>query len=163
MTELIQSVEYLKQDLQEQDFCSDNDAPQKKVKRNLKPYNTTHVETKNFLTNMTYNGLKSEDFCNRKFIFGVYVLLTKNLNPFSIKKKILLKKTLLKWSIFYGKIAQMIYILNSFYKFISRHENFLYFNGIEVLYTKTAEILLEHVDENLEIIDECKNALKSTT
>ena len=46
---------------------------------------------------------------------------------------------------------------------MSRHENFLYFNGIEVLYTKTAEILLEHVDENLEIIDECKNALKSTT
>ena len=110
MTELIQSVEYLKQDLQEKDFCSDNGAPQKKVKRNLKPYNTTHVETWNFLANMTYNGLKSEDFCNRKFIFGVYVLLTKNVNPFSIKKICWRKHCsndlysmgrLLKWSIFW--------------------------------------------------------------
>ena len=162
MTELIQRVEYLKQDLQEKDFCSDNGAPQKKVKRNLKPYNTTHIETWNFLTNMTYNGLKSEDFCNRKFIFGVYVLLTKNVNPFSIKK-ICWRKHCSNDLYSIGKIAQMIYILNSFYKFMSRHENFLYFNGIEVLYTKTAEILLEHVDENFEIIDECKNALKSTT
>ena len=50
------------------------------MKRNVKPYNTTSVMARNILTNVAYNGLKSEDYYNRNFIFDVYVLLTKNFN-----------------------------------------------------------------------------------
>ena len=37
----------------------------------------------NFLTNIASVGINKEDFYNESFIFDVYLLITKNLNPFS--------------------------------------------------------------------------------
>ena len=34
------------------------------------------------------NGVKEEDSFGRSFFFDVYVLTTKNINPFSLKQKI---------------------------------------------------------------------------
>ena len=39
-----------------------------------KPYTTTKIKARNFY--------------NRNFVFDIYVLLTENLNPFSLKRKI---------------------------------------------------------------------------
>ena len=36
-----------------------------------------------FLTNIAYIGTNKEDFYNGNFIFDVYLLVTKNLNPLS--------------------------------------------------------------------------------
>ena len=36
-----------------------------------------------FLTNIASVGINKEDFYNESFIFDVYLLITKNLNPFS--------------------------------------------------------------------------------
>ena len=61
-----------------QDFFSDNKASQKKSKprtKLLKPYN------------MSYNS-ETEDIFNIYFVFDGLVLLTKNLNPFSIERKV---------------------------------------------------------------------------
>ena len=102
--------------------------------------------------------MKSEYFYNINFIFDVYVLLTKNLNPFSIKIKLDERN-----------IAGMIYMLlddcvpSRFYKFIWWREYFLYYNGIEVLYSKTAKIVLEHAGENLENYIQMRESSKNTT
>lgn len=60
----------------------------KKRNKSLKPYNTNGIKAGNFLTNISYNGLMEEDFYNRNFVFGIYVLLAKTLYSFSVEHKI---------------------------------------------------------------------------
>ena len=55
-----------------QDFFQDNKAV--KVK-----YTTTRIKSRNFLSNRR---LFKEDYYDKNFIFYVYLLLTKKLNPF---------------------------------------------------------------------------------
>ena len=59
-------------------FFQDNNA----IKKNTKPYTTTRIKLGNFLSNISYAWTNKEDFCNRNFVFDIYVLMTKNLNPF---------------------------------------------------------------------------------
>lgn len=63
----------------------------------MKPYNTTRIKSRKFLTNISYKRAKEEDLWNRNFVFHVYVLTIKNINPFS-----------LKWKIFEAKNREMI-------------------------------------------------------
>ena len=48
----------------------------------------TRIKSQNFLSNIAYIGINKEDYYNNNFIFDVYFLLTKNLNPFSLDKKL---------------------------------------------------------------------------
>ena len=64
-----------------QDFFQDNNAIGKK-------YTTTRIKSRNFLSNIAYIGINKEDYYNKNFVFDVYLLLTKNLNPFSLDRKL---------------------------------------------------------------------------
>ena len=48
-------------------------------------YFPTRIKSRNFLSNISYTGISKNDFCNETFILDVYVLLVKNLNPFSLR------------------------------------------------------------------------------
>ena len=48
----------------------------------------TRIKSQNFLSNIAYIAINKEDYYNNNFIFDVYFLLTKNLNPFSLDKKL---------------------------------------------------------------------------
>ena len=64
-----------------QDFFQEN--------RNIgKKYTTTRIKSRKFLSNIAYVGISKEDYCNENFVFDVYLLLTKNLNPFSLDRKL---------------------------------------------------------------------------
>ena len=56
--------------------------------RKLKPYNTSKIKSRNFSKKISYSGVKEDHLYNRNFIFDVYVLITKNINSFSLKRKI---------------------------------------------------------------------------
>ena len=51
-------------------------------------YTTTRIKSRNFLSNIAYVGINREDFYSENFIFDVYLLITKNLNPFSLDRKL---------------------------------------------------------------------------
>ena len=51
-------------------------------------YSPTRIKTRNFLSNISYTGINKNDFYNENFILDVYVLLVKNLNPFSLSRKV---------------------------------------------------------------------------
>ena len=51
-------------------------------------YTTTRIKFRCFLSNISYVGINKEDFYKEKFIFEVYLLVTKNLNPFSLDRKL---------------------------------------------------------------------------
>ena len=48
-------------------------------------YFPTRIKSRNLLSNISYTGISKNDFCNETFILDVYVLLVKNLNPFSLR------------------------------------------------------------------------------
>ena len=65
----------------------------KYVTKIIKPYNTTRIKSRIFLTNISYVGVKEEDLFDRSFVFDVNVLTIKNINPFSLEQKFTTSKT----------------------------------------------------------------------
>ena len=51
-------------------------------------YATTRIKSRNFLSNITYVGVNKEDYYNKNFILDIYLVITKNLNPFSLDRKL---------------------------------------------------------------------------
>ena len=102
------NIQVVDESAKSQDFFQDNNPLGRK-------YATTQIKSRNFLSNIVYVGINKEDFYNENFIFDVYLLHTKNLNPFSLDRKLGDKNK-----------HEMIYILwkecmpQKFYKHISK-------------------------------------------
>ena len=109
-----------------------------------------------FLSNIAYVGINKEDYYNENFVFDVYLLITKNLNPFLLDKS-LADKTM----------HEMIYMLwkecmrQKLYKHICREKNFLYLNGKNVLQPKVLEIITNFLNEDENNYKELRNNLSS--
>ena len=63
------------------DFFQDNKPSERR-------YTTTRIKSRNFLSNISYVRINKEDFYNENFIFDVCLLVTKNLNPFTLDRKL---------------------------------------------------------------------------
>ena len=115
----------------------------KHLKRKVKPYTSSRIKTINFLSNISYNNVKEEDFYDNNFVFDTFTLLTKNPNPFSLERKIA-----------DAKYCEIIYIFweecveKTFYRHICERDNFLYLNGENVLYPRLAEVIMDYVNED---------------
>ena len=79
------SDEEVDESAKSRNFFEDNNTSRKK-------YTTTRIKSRNFLSNIAYVGINKEDYYNKKFIFDVYLLVTKNLNPFYLDRKLALTK-----------------------------------------------------------------------
>ena len=75
-----------KQVSKNQDYLKNNNAVEKKLV--LKPYTTTRIKARNFLSNIAYNSVIDQDISTKNFCFDTYVLVTKNLNLLSLERKI---------------------------------------------------------------------------
>ena len=64
-----------------QDFFQNN-------KPSGRKYITTRIKSRSFLSNIAYVGINNDDFYNENFIFDIYLLVTKNLNPFSLDRNL---------------------------------------------------------------------------
>ena len=115
----------------------------KNLKKRVKPYKGSRIKTRNFLSDISYNGVKSEDFVDNNFTFDMITLLTKNINPFSLERKIV---DLKKREIIYMLWDQCIE--RTFYKHICENDNFIYLNSKSVLYSKTAQIALDYLKKD---------------
>ena len=134
------------------DFFQDNNA----IKKNFfsKPYTTTRIKSRNFFSNISHVGINKEDFYNRSFVFVIYTLLTKNLNPFLLDRRLNDQNK-----------QEMIYMLqkecmpNGFYKYICTKENFLYLNGQNTLYPKVVEIIWKFIQTDEKNYNKLRNNL----
>ena len=131
------------------DFFRDNNPVGKR-------YTTAHIKSRNFLSNIAFVGINKEDFYNENFIFDVYVLISKNLNPFSLDRKLADKNK-----------HEMIYMLwkecmpRNFYRHICKEENFLYLNGTNVLQSKVLETIHNFLKESNNNCKDLRNNLSS--
>ena len=108
-------------------------------------YSPTSVKSRNFLSNTSYTGINKSDFYNENFILDVYILIVKNLNPFSLQRKT------------YDKLKhEMVYMLwrecipSEFYIYICQDTNFKYLNGRDVNQSGVLEIVGKFIDQNKE-------------
>ena len=126
------------------------------INSNGKKYTATRIKSRKFVSNIAYVGINKEDYCNKNFIFDVYLLLAKNLNPFSLDRKLADKTK-----------HEMIYMLwkecmpAKFYRHICKEKNFLYLNGKNVLQPKVLEIMGELIDEDESNYKQLQNNLCS--
>ena len=66
------------------DFFYDNNNFNKPERK----YTTTKTKSRNVLSNISHVAINKEDLYNENFIFDVYLLVTKILNPFSLDRKL---------------------------------------------------------------------------
>ena len=116
-------------------------------------YSPTRVKSRNFLSNIGYTSLSKSDFYNENFILDVFILLVKNLNPFSLQRKISDK---FKHEVIYMMWRE--WIPADFYRYLCQEENFRYLNGRDVSQPGVLEIVGKFIDqgkENLRILQKC--------
>ena len=105
------------------------------------------------MSTISYFGTNN-DFYNQNSIFDVYLLVTKNLNPFSLDRKLNDKSK-----------HQMIcmlwkeYMSQRFYQHICKENNFFYLNGENVLQPKVSEIVTGFLKEGDQNYIELRNNL----
>ena len=113
------------------------------LKRKVKLYTSSRLKTRNFLSNIAYNGVKKEDFFDNNFVFDMLALLTKNLNPFSLEREIADVKN-----------REIIYMFceecveKTFYRHICERGNFLYLNSKNVLYPHSPRIVMDYLEQD---------------
>ena len=94
------------------------------------------------MSNTAYVGINKEDSYIENFIFHVYLLVRKNLNPFPLDRKLTNKNR-----------HEMIYMLwkdcmpQKFYQNICKEKHFLYLNGKNMLQPKVSKIITEFLME----------------
>ena len=58
------------------------------AKEKFKTNTTTRIKSRNFLSKISYAGVSHGDIVNKNFGFDTYLLMTKNINPFSLERKL---------------------------------------------------------------------------
>ena len=106
------------------------------------------------MTNISYNGIKEEDLFDRSFVFDVYLLTTKSINPFLFKQKIFDVKNREMISIVWEECNK-----RPFYKHICKRNNFMYLNSKNVIYPHVANFVWKYLEEDEENFDKIKNKL----
>ena len=83
-------------------------------------------------------------------------MLTKKINPFSLERKIVDVKN--------RDIMYMLWdecIEKTFFEHICENDNFIYLNGKNVLYSKTAQIVLDYLNKDTSNIVELRKCLQN--
>ena len=143
------NVQLIDESAKSQDFFQDINPPGKK-------YTTTRIQSRNFISNIAYVGKNKEDFYNKNFILDVYLLATKNINLFSLDRKLADKNK-----------HEMIYMLwkdcipHKFYQHVCEEKIFVYLNDKNVLQPKVVEIITYFMQESEENYKDLRNNLPS--
>ena len=115
----------------------------KHLKRTIKCYTSIRIKTRNFLSNISYTGVISEDFVDNNFTFDTITLLTKNINLFSLERKFVDAKNRDVICMLWDECLE-----KTFYKRICEKDNFVFLNSKNVLYSKTAQIVLDYLNKD---------------
>ena len=132
-----------------QDFFQDNNALGKR-------YTTTRIKPRNFLSNIAYVRINKEDYYNEKFYFDIFLLVTKNLNPFSLDRKLADKSK-----------HEMIYMLwkecmpQKFYRHVCKEKTFSTLMVKMFCSLKVLEVITDFLKENENNYKELRNNLSS--
>ena len=112
-------------------FSSDKD-----LKKQTKKYSSTKVKARNFLTNISYNGIKNKDYENRSFVIDIFAYLILYFNPYNVNGKF---ESELERS--YINILWTMLLPQNFYIFISKKENIQLLNKKNAKFQDAVEVV----------------------
>ena len=112
-------------------FLSDKD-----LKKEKKKYSSTKVKARNFLTNISYNGLKQKDYENRAFVIDIFAYLILYFNPYNVNGKF---ETELERA--YINILWSMLMPQNFYIFVSKKENIQLLNKKNAKFQDAVEVI----------------------
>ena len=118
-----------------QDIFSDDKAIKK-------GYSSTKIKARNFLTNVSYNRIKTTDYKNKDFVIDCFTFLLLYLNPFYLERK------------FESEIERefvntlwTFLMPSNLYTYICQSENMKTLNKIKIKYQDAKDILLDFLKE----------------
>ena len=136
-------------------FLSDN-VNKKKQKSEINKYSSTKVKARNFLTNVSYSGIKDKDYQNRSFVINIFSFLILYLNPFYLERKF---ESNIERD--YVNVLWSFLMPETLYNFICRDENVKTLNKIKLKFPHAIEIVKLFIeDESIGTQEQQFNTLK---
>ena len=150
---LSQTMQSLEKELNLDIFLNDKD-----LKKQKKKYSSTKIKARNFLTNVSYSGVKNGDFENRSFVLDIFAYLILYFNPYNLDEKF---ETEVEKD--YVNILWPMLLPANFYNFVSREENIKSLNKTNAKFQEALEIVkvfIENVDNEGLTQEQQHNSLK---
>ena len=136
-------------------FLSDN-VNKKKQKSEINKYSSTKVKARNFLTNISYSGIKNKDYHNKSFDIDIFSFLILYLNPFYLERKF---ETIIERD--YINVLWSFLMPETLYNFICKDENVKTLNKIKIKFPHAIEIINLFIeDESIGTQEQQFNTLK---
>ena len=107
-----------------------------KERKEKKKYSSTKVKARNFLTNISYNGIKNNDYENKTFVIDIFAYLILYFNPYSINGKF---ETEIERA--YINILWSQLLPQSFYTFVSKKDHIQILNKKNAKFQDAVEIV----------------------
>ena len=153
---LSETMKSLEKELNQDIFSDDKD-----LKKEKKKYSSTKVKARNFLTNISYNGIKDKDYENRTFVIDIFAYLILYFNPYNAAGKFEseLERT-------YINILWSMLLPQNFYVFVAKKENIQLLNKKNAKFQDAVEIVKLYIEidnknkTQQEQYDELKSYLK---
>ena len=134
-------------------FLNDKD-----LKKQKKKYSSTKIKARNFLTNVSYSGVKNGDFENRSFVLDIFAYLILYFNPYNLDEKF---ETEVEKD--YVNILWSMLLPANFYNFVSREENIKSLNKTNAKFQEALEnvkVFIENADKEGLTQEQQYNSLK---
>ena len=134
-------------------FLNDKD-----LKKQKKKYSSTKIKARNFLTNVSYSGVKNGDFENRSFVLDIFAYLILYFNPYNLDEKF---ETEVEKD--YVNILWSTLLSANFYNFVSREENIKSLNKTNAKFQEALEnvkVFIENADKEGLTQEQQYNSLK---
>ena len=154
---LAETMKSLEKELNLDIYLDDKDL-KKQEKKEKKKYSSTKVKARNFLTNISYNGIKSKDYENRTFVIDIFAYLIFYFNPYNVNGKF---ETDLERS--YINILWSQLLPHNFYVFVAKKENIQLLSKKNAKFQDAVEIIklfIENADKENTTQEEQYNILK---
>ena len=119
-------------------FLSDKDNSKKEAKK----YSSTKVKARNFLTNVSYTGIKNKDYSNRSFVVDIYSFLILYLNPYNLDGKF---ETPIERD--YVNVLWTYLLPSTLYNFICKDNNVKILNKTNAKFQHAVEIINQFMED----------------
>ena len=133
---LSETMKSLEKELNLDIFLDDKDLKKKKKK-----YSSTKVKARNFLTNISYSGIKKVNYENRSFVIDIFAYLILYFNPYNVNGKF---ENELERD--YVNILWTMLMPQNFYFFISKEENIKILNKKNAKFQDAVEIVMSFIE-----------------
>ena len=125
----------------------------------IKSYNNSKVKARNFLTNVSYNRISTDDFKKRHFVVHCFTFMILYLNPFYLERKFESKTEREFVNVLWAFLMP-----NQLYQHISGEANIKTLNKIKIKYQDAKDIIIEFLfndPSNIDVLSDFlqKNAI----